>query len=321
MTTNNITTVTYFILQGILDIPELQVFFFLLVLLTYLITLGGNVIILILVCLDSHLHTPMYFFLCNLSILNICSTTVTLHKVFVMFVTGDNEVSYTSCMAQVYLYVWLSSNEFLLLTAMSYDRYVAIYRPLHYSALMNSGVCAALAIFCWSLSFLLRLPAMVILWQFSCYTSNTINHFLCDAVLLMDLSCSDTSTLELLMLYGSFFSAFIPFVLIVISYFFIIITIMRIKSSTGRSKAFYTCSSHLTIVSFHYLSIACLYVIPSGTVKTMKFLSLLSTAVVPMLNPFIYSLKNKDVKSAVQRRLKSFTIITGKEVIFWVGKT
>ncbi|XP_068103841.1 olfactory receptor 6C74-like [Hyperolius riggenbachi] len=323
MTMANITMVTYFILKGILDIPELQVLFFLLVLLTYLITLGGNTTILLLVWLDSHLHTPMYFFLCNLSVLNLCSTTVTLHKVFVMFVTGDNVVYYTDCMAQVFLFSWFSSNEFLLLTAMSYDRYVAICRSLHYSNLMKSRVCAALAIFCWSFGLLQTLPVMAILWQVSCYTSNIIKHVFCDTVLLMNLSCSDTSTLELLILIeGALLSTFTPFLLTFISYYFIITTIMRIKSSTGRSKAFYTCSSHLAVVTLLYASIVCQYLIPSNTFKSKKLFSLLNTALVPMLNPFIYSLKNKDVKSAVQRKLKSFTIIIGREVIFGVvGRT
>ncbi|KAM5145669.1 olfactory receptor 6C1-like [Mantella aurantiaca] len=299
--------VTYFILIGISDASKLQVPIFLLVLVIYLMTLGSNLTILLLVGLDSQLHTPMYFFLSNLSILDISSTTVTLHKIFVIFITGYNIVSFTECMTQAYIFIWLSVNELILLTAMSYDRYAAICNPLHYSTVMSGSVCAGLAIFCWSFSFLQTLPAMITLSQFSCYTSNIINHFFCDIVPLISLSCSDTSTLELLIFTeGVLLCTFTPFLLKFISYVFIIATIMRIKSSTGRSKTFYTCSSHITVVSLHYAVIVCQYFTPSGTLKFGKLLSLLQTAVVPMLNPLIYSLKNKDVKSALQRQLKHF---------------
>ncbi|XP_068103826.1 olfactory receptor 2AP1-like [Hyperolius riggenbachi] len=310
MNEKNKTTVTYFILKGISDVPELQVLIFLLVLLIYLITLGGNVTIVLLVCLDSHLHTPMYFFLCNLSCLNISSTTVSLHKVLVNFVTGDKIVSFINCMVQVYFFSWLSSNDFILLTAMSYDRYVAICKPLHYSTVMNGRACTALATFCWVFSLLQVLPALIILSQYSCYTSNIINHFLCDAILLMTLSCSDTSLLELLIYTeGALLATFTPFLLTFISYVFIITTIMGIRSAIGRSKAFYTCSSHLTVVTLLYTIIICQYLIPAGTFKSGKMLSLFNTAVVPMLNPFIYSLKNKDVKSALKRQQKYFLSI------------
>ncbi|XP_018419665.1 PREDICTED: olfactory receptor 2AP1-like [Nanorana parkeri] len=306
----NKTLVAYFILKGISDVSKLQVPIFLLVLFIYLITLGSNLTILLLVCLDSKLHTPMYFFLANLSILDISSVTVTLHKVLITFETGYNIVSFTDCMEQVYIFSWLSGNELILLTAMSYDRYAAICNPLQYSTVMRRSVCVGLAIFCWSFSFLQILPAMILLSQFSCYTSNIINHFFCDIMPLLSLSCSDTSTLELLIFtQGLLLCTFIPFLLTFISYVFIIATIMRIKSSTGRSKAFYTCSSHVTVVTLHYAILVCQYFTPSGTLKFGKLLSLFNTAVVPMLNPLIYSLKNKDVKSALQRQLKYFTAL------------
>ncbi|XP_068103857.1 olfactory receptor 2AP1-like [Hyperolius riggenbachi] len=303
----NKTAVTYFILKGISDVPELQFLISVLVLLIYLIALGGNLTILLLVCLDSHLHTPMYFFLCNLSILNVSSTTVTLHKALVRFATGNNVVPFAGCIAQVYFFTWFCGNELILLTAMSYDRYIAICSPLHYTSVMNGRVCAGLATFCWSFSILQILPAMAILSQFFCYTSNVINHFLCDIAILMDISCNDTSILELVLLtQGVLLSTFIPFLLTFISYVFIITTILGIKSSTGRSKAFYTCSSHLTVVCLLYTTLVCQYFTPSSTFKSSKLLSLLNTAVVPMLNPFIYSLKNNDVKTALQRKMKSF---------------
>ncbi|KAM5145666.1 olfactory receptor 6C1-like [Mantella aurantiaca] len=314
--------VSYFILKGISDVPDLQLVIFLLVLLIYHVTLGGNLTILLLVCLDSQLHTPMYFFLCNLSILNISSTTITLHKILAIFVTGDNAVSFAACLAQVYVFTWLCGDELVLLTAMSYDRYVAICNPLHYSTVMNRRVCAGLAIFCWSFSFLQILPAMIVLTRFSCYTSNIIDHFFCEILGLMNLSCSDTFMLQMLMFTeGVLLSTFTPFLLTFISYAFIIATIMRIKTSTGRSKAFYTCSSHLTVVALQYTTIACQYLTPSGTFKSGKFLSMFNTAVIPMLNPFIYSLKNRDVKSALQRKLKYFTANVGREDGHLAGRT
>ncbi|XP_068103822.1 olfactory receptor 6C3-like [Hyperolius riggenbachi] len=295
----------YFFVNGFSDVPELQPLIFPLVLLIYLITLGGNITILLLVCLDSHLHTPMYFFLCNLSMLDIASSTVTLHKVLLICVTGDSVVTLTDCMTQLHVYTWLCGNELVLLTAMSYDRYVAICNPLRYSAVMNNKVCVGLALFCWSFSILQPIPMIVVVSRLSCFTTNIIDHFFCDLMPLMTISCSDVYALKLVIFAdGALFSTFIPFLLTFISYAFIISTIMRIKSRTGRSKAFYTCSSHLTVVILLYLTLACQYMTPSGTFKSTKIFSLLNTTVVPMLNPFIYSLKNKDVKSAFHRKFK-----------------
>ncbi|XP_068103837.1 olfactory receptor-like protein DTMT [Hyperolius riggenbachi] len=307
MSEKNTTSMTYFILVGFSDVPELQVPIFLLVLHIYITTLGGNLIILLLVCLDSHLHTPMYFFLCNLSIIDLCSTTVTLHHILVIFVTGNNEVSFIGCMIQMHFFSWFSSASLMLLAAMAYDRYVAVCKPLHYTTIMNVKVCASLSIFCWVLSLQQISTPTVMISQYSCYTSNIINHFFCEIKALMNLSCSDTSVLKLLTYTcGGLIVTFTPFLLTFISYVFIITTIMRIKTSTGRSKAFYTCSSHITAVMLLYTTLICQYLTPSGTFKSAKLLALFNTAMVPMLNPFIYSLKNKDVKSAMQRKLKYF---------------
>ncbi|KAM4641808.1 olfactory receptor 13C9-like [Discoglossus pictus] len=239
MDQKNQTLLSYFVIKGISDIPKLQTPIFLLVLLIYLIILGGNTTILLLICLDPHLHTPMYFFLGNLSLLDISSTTVTLHPTLVTFITGDNTVSFLG----------------------------------------------------------------------SCYVSNVINHFFCDLVPLMKLSCSDTSVLEMLILTeGMLINLLTPSSLTFISYVFIIGTILKIRSSTGRSKAFYTCSSHLTVVLLLYMTLFCQYMRPVSTdsLESNKLFSLFNTAIVPMLNPLIYSLKNKDVKSALRRQLKLF---------------
>ncbi|XP_077137693.1 olfactory receptor 6C3-like [Ranitomeya variabilis] len=308
MDPKNQTMARYFILKGISDVPELQTLAFLLVLFIYLITFGGNMTILLLVFLDSVLHTPMYYFLCNLSILDLSSSVVTLYKIPSVFVTGNNTISFIACMVQVCIFSWLSGNELIMLTAMSYDRYVTICYPLHYVTVMNNRFCAALASFCWAISLLQILPAMVILVSFTCYISHVINHFFCDIIPLIDISCSDTSVLQLLIFTeGALLSTFAPFFLTFISYVFIITTIIKMQSSSGRSKAFYTCSSHLTVVGLHYSSLVCQYLTPIGTFKSNKLLALFNTAIVPMLNPIIYSLKNKDMKLAFQRQLHYFT--------------
>ncbi|XP_053330054.1 olfactory receptor 1019-like [Spea bombifrons] len=308
----NQTMLAFFIIQGISDVPGLQVPIFLMVLVIYLLTLVGNMTILLLVCSDPQLHKPMYFFLCNLSILDLSSINVTLHNTLAIFISGDRKVSFLGCMAQVCMFSWLSGNELILLTAMSYDRYVAICKPLRYPTLMNQRVCVLLAVTCWVFSLIQVLPPVFILAKFSCYTSNKINHFFCDIVILMRLSCSDTSVLELLIFTeGVLLSTFTPFVLTFTSYVFIINAIMRIKTNNGRRKAFHTCSSHLTVVTLLYVILVCQYLTPTSTTTLdfNKFFSLFNTAAVPMLNPLIYSLKNKDVKLAARRRLKCFKII------------
>ncbi|KAM8952796.1 olfactory receptor 6C74-like [Pelodytes ibericus] len=318
MRETNQTTWNYFIIIGISDVPELQVLIFLLVLLIYLLTLGGNITILLLVFLDPHLHTPMYFFLCNLSILDMSSISVTLNKIFIIFISGDRTISFLSCMVQLCMFSWLSGNELILLAAMSYDRYVAICNPLRYSMVMNHRVCVLLTAFCWTLSLAQVLPPVVILARLSCYTSNAVNHFFCDIIPLMKLSCSDTSILKLLIFTeGAVLSTLTPFALTFLSYVFIITTILRINTSTGRRKAFYTCSSHLTVVLLLYVLLTCQYLMPTSTnsLDANKFFSLFNTAAVPMLNPLIYSLKNKDVKSAAKRRLQCFKqVISGTTI-------
>ncbi|KAM3912269.1 olfactory receptor 5V1-like [Leptodactylus fuscus] len=303
----NQTMVTFFIIKGISSLPSLQVLIFLLVVLIYLSTLGGNVTILLLVCLDHHLHTPMYYFLANLSILDISSSTVTLHKIIGSFITGEKKVSYASCLIQFYIFSCLSCSELLILTAMSYDRYVAICKPLRYSVIMNCKVCVLLSVVCWVISFIEVVPYLALLSKFSCYKSNVINHFFCDFVPLLNLSCSETSTLKLLsLLEGLLLLSFTPFLLTFTPYVFIIASILRIQSNIGRRKAFYTCSSHLTVVVLLYATLVCQYLRPitADSLESNKLFSLFNTAAVPMLNPLIYSLKNRDVQSSLRKRLK-----------------
>ncbi|XP_073454032.1 olfactory receptor 5AR1-like [Aquarana catesbeiana] len=308
----NHTMVTFFYIQGITDVSDLQILIFIQVLLIYLITLGGNMAILLLICLDSHLHTPVYFFLANLSIVDVSSATITLHKVLVIFITGDHMVSYPACITQMYFFASLIGHELLILSAMSYDRYVAICNPLRYHMVMNSSIGSLLAISCWFMGFIQVLPAVVIFSGFSCYTSNKINHFFCDMIPLIKIICNDTSVLDILFLFhGIFVIALPPFLFTSVSYIFIISTIMRIPSNTGKQKAFFTCSSHLTVVTLLYTTLVSQYLTPTslGTLNAKKMISLFNTAAVPLLNPLIYSLKNKDVKLAVRRMLGFCKII------------
>ncbi|KAM4642017.1 olfactory receptor 6C3-like [Discoglossus pictus] len=300
--------VLYFIIKGITEVPKLQAPVFVLVLLLYVITLGGNMIILHLVCHDPQLQTPMYFFLGNLSLLDISSTTVTLHKILVTFISGNHTVSVIACLAQYFVFASLTSNQLLMLTAMSYDRYVAICKPLHYPMIMNHIVCVLLATFCWVLGFIEVIPIIILMSEITCYKTNIINHYLCDLLPLVQASCSDTTALKALVFTeGLFITILIPFLLTMLSYLFIIITILKIRSSSGRRKAFYTCSSHLTVVILLYTTLSCQYIRPSTNenADSNKMFSLLNTAAVPLLNPLIYSLKNKDVKSALRNRLRS----------------
>ncbi|XP_018421030.1 PREDICTED: olfactory receptor 145-like [Nanorana parkeri] len=306
MDQSNASAVKYFIIAGMSDLPVLRLLIFLLVLIIYLITVSGNLTILVLVCLDHHLHTPMYFFLANLSILDISCSTITLHKILVSFISGNNIVSVVGCLIQIYMFFSMTCNELMILSAMGYDRYVAICNPLHYHTVMNPRVCAFLATVCWLFSFSENIPTLIQLCQLTCYKSNVINHFFCDVVPVTKLSCSDTFFLELYMLVvGSFIAGFFPFVLTFISYIYIIMAIRKIRTSTGRHKAFYTCSSHLTVVILLYSTLIFQYLRPHSmvSVNTNKLFSLFNTAAIPILNPLIYSLKNKDVKDALRRCL------------------
>lgn len=225
--------------------------------------------------------------------------------------TGDKSVSVTGCMAQIFIFCSMTCNELSILTAMSYDRYVAICNPLHYHRIMNQRTCVLLATVCWVLSFLENLPTLVEFCRLICYRSSIINHFFCDPVPVLKLTCSNTLILELYMLLvGGFIADLPPFILTFISYVFIISIILKILSNIGRPKAFYTCSLHLTMVILLYTTLVFQYLRPSSLVNldSNKIFSLFNTALVPMFNPLIYSLKNKDVTTALKRQIGFFKL-------------
>ncbi|KAM4696220.1 olfactory receptor 5M11-like [Rhinophrynus dorsalis] len=318
MNQRNVTIMTYFVLAGVSDFPEVQAIIFILVLFIYLITLGGNMTILFLIFIDPRLHTPMYFFLSNLSSLDLMVTTVTLYRIFYTFISGEKSITFQACFAQSYFTITLIGIELFILTAMSYDRFAAICNPLRYHVVMNRKVCIVLVTICWVVGFLDTLPVTYIVYGFSCYKSRVINHFFCEILALMNLSCSDTSLLEKTILIEALIGDFSPFLLTIISYVCIISTILKIKSTSGRRKTFYTCSSHLTVVILFYVTLSCLYLRPRSmfSLDSDKLFSLLYTAIVPMLNPLIYSLKNKDVKSALNGVLNNHKVLKSSVVGF-----
>ncbi|XP_029435810.1 olfactory receptor 1F1-like [Rhinatrema bivittatum] len=301
----NHTGVTEFLLLGFSEFPEMQFPLFTLFSLLYLMTVLGNLLVISIVCADRHLHTPMYFFLANLSILDISSLKVTVPKLLAILLKQSNIITFTDCFIQMYCFSVCVEIEFLLLTAMAYDRYVAICNPLHYTIIMNKRVCALLAAVSWLAGLIDTLPHTVVTSQLSFCDSNVINHFFCDFTELLKLSCSDTSVIESMTYVEGVFEVFTPFLLTLTSYVFIISTILKIHSREGKRKAFSTCSSHLTVIILAYGTILGVYLQPSSedSKKSNKLHTTLYIIILPLLNPLIYSLRSKELKVALKKAL------------------
>ncbi|XP_030395475.1 olfactory receptor 11A1-like [Gopherus evgoodei] len=302
----NQTSITEFILLGFGNLPGLQILFFVLFLVIYIVTMTANILIVAIVVSDQHLHTPMYFFLGNLSCLEICYTSTILPRMLANFLTGDKTISVTGCIVQFYLFGVLVTVECYLLALMSYDRYLAICKPLHYAALMNGRFCMQLAVGSWLSSFIVLTILICLVSQLIFCGPNEIDHFFCDFSPMIKLSCSDTSLVTLVTLIFSSIDIVSPFILTLTSYIFIISTILRIPSTTRRQKAFSTCSSHLIVVTVFYGALMIVYILPNtGSLKALnKFFSILYTVMTPLINPLIYSLRNKDVKEALRRAVQ-----------------
>ncbi|XP_047405741.1 olfactory receptor 6C76-like [Sciurus carolinensis] len=304
----NQTSATEFILLGLTDDPKLNIFIFLFLFFTYILSITGNLTIITLTLIDLHLKTPMYFFLRNFSFLEISFTTVSIPRYLVSIITGDKTISYNSCMAQVFFLILLGATEFFLLTAMSYDRYVAICKPLHYTTIMSTRICSLLVICSWLTGFLIIFPPVIMGLQLDFCDSNIVDHFTCDSSPLLLISCTDTYFLELLGFFLAILTLFATLTLVILSYVFIIRTILRIPSAEQRKKAFSTCSSHMIVVSISYGSCIFMYVKTSakeGEALT-KGIAVLNTSVAPMLNPFIYSLRNQQVKQSFKNLVKRY---------------
>ncbi|XP_047548365.1 olfactory receptor 5M11 [Lutra lutra] len=305
MSITNESAITEFILLGLTDSPELQPLLFVLFLGVYLATLLGNLGLILLIRLDSHLHTPMYFFLTNLAFVDLCYTSNATPQMLSNFLSEKKTITFAGCFTQCYIFIALLLTEFYMLAAMAYDRYVAICNPLHYSMKMSRRVCICLATFPYVYGFSDGLLQAILTFRLSFCRSNVINHFYCADPPLIKLACSDTYVKEHAMLISAGFNLSNSLSIILVSYAFIIAAILRIRSAEGRHKAFSTCGSHMMAVTLFYGTLFCMYVRPptDKTVEESKIIAVFYTFVSPLLNPLIYSLRNKDVKQALKNVL------------------
>ncbi|KAM3926806.1 olfactory receptor 1G1-like [Leptodactylus fuscus] len=292
--------------------PQLQLPLFVGVGFMYLVCLLGNLTILIIVCMTPKLHTPMYFFLCNLSVLDIIYVSVISPKLLAIMITKDTTMPNSQCLIQLFLYVFCVATEFFLLTTMAYDRYVAICVPLRYVLLMNRWICFLLAFLSWNLGAVNSLVYTLLISKLSFSESKEINHLFCHMMSILRLSCVDSTNIRLLITVNGIALGFVCMILIFTSYMYIMSTILKIKTTSGRQKAFSRCSSHITIVLLFCLSSLSLNMKAESesSQEQDKMLSMIYIAVVPMLNPLVYSLRNKDVISALRNIV--FSDITKK---------
>nr|XP_027810881.1 olfactory receptor 7A10-like [Marmota flaviventris] len=305
MKSRNSTQISEFILLGFSEDPELQPLIFGLFLSMYLVTVLGNLLIILATISDSNLHTPMYFFLSNLSFVDICFTSTTIPKMLVNIQTQSKAITYAGCITQMYFFIHFAGLDIFLLTVMAYDRYVAICHPLHYTVIMNHGFCVLLVLMCWTLSFPNSLLQSLMALRLSFCTNVEIPHFFCELNQVVHHACSDTFLNDIVIYFSSLLLAFCTFTGILYSYSKIVSSIRAISSAQGKYKAFSTCVSHLSVVSLFYGTSLGVYLSSAVTQKSYSTAtaSVMYTVVTPMLNPFIYSLRNKDIKSALRRQL------------------
>ncbi|XP_068827852.1 olfactory receptor 2AP1-like [Capricornis sumatraensis] len=308
------TSVIKFILLGLTSDAKLQAVLFPFLLLTYVLSIMGNLTIIILTLLDHRLQTPMYFFLRNFSVLEVSFTSVFVPKMLVSIGTGDKAISFAGCFTQYFFGILLGATEFYLLAAMSFDRYVAICKPLHYTTLMSRRLCIQLVLCSWFSGFLVVIVPHVMTLQLPFCASNIINHYCCDYTVLLHLSCSDTRFIEVIEFVLAAVTLIFTLMLVILSYTYIIRTILRIPSAQQRKKAFSTCSSHMIVVSLSYGSCIFMYINPSVEDATTfnKGVAVLNTSVAPLLNPFIYTLRNKQVKTAFRHLVSKIITFSRK---------
>ena len=299
----NGTTVTEFILLGLVETPELWPLVFILFLLAYMTTVGGNLSILAAVLVEPKLHTPMYFFLSHLSFADFCYSSIIAPKMLVNLVVEDRTISFLGCIMQFFFFCTFVVTELILFAVMAYDRFVAVCNPLLYTVVMSQRLCALLVLgsYAWGVVCSLTLTCSALNLYFRGF--NTINHFFCELSSLIALSCSDSHLTQLLLFIVATFNEISTLLIILTSYLFIVVTALKMHSSSGHRKVFSTCASHMTAITIFHGTILFLYCVPNSknSRHTVKVASLFYTVVIPMLNPLIYSLRNKDVKDTVSK--------------------
>uniref|UniRef100_L7N174 G-protein coupled receptors family 1 profile domain-containing protein n=1 Tax=Myotis lucifugus TaxID=59463 RepID=L7N174_MYOLU len=303
MELGNLTGFSGFFLLGLSEKPALQPLIFGLFLSMYLITVLGNLLIILAVSSDSHLHTPMYFFLSNLSLVDICLTSTTVPKMLWNIQTQSKVITYAGCITQMYFFIFSGGLDDFLLAVMAYDRYVAICHPLHYTVIMNPPLCGLLVLISWIMSALNSLVQTLIVLQLSFCTDFEIPHFFCEIKQMVQLACSNTFLNTMVMYFVTVLLGGGPLAGIIYSYSKIVSSIRTIPSAQGKYKAFSTCASHLSVVSLFYGTILGVYLSSAATQSSYSngTASVMYTVVTPMLNPFIYSLRNNDIKRALKR--------------------
>ncbi|XP_004443706.1 PREDICTED: olfactory receptor 1020-like [Ceratotherium simum simum] len=304
---SNHTTVTEFILLGFRDYPELQCLLFIVFLVIYMITVFGNLGMILLIKIDSHLHTPLYFFVSNLSLVDFCYSSAVTPTMLVNFWVENTVISFNECAAQFFFFASFAGTEGFLLAVMAYDRYVAICKPLLYTVTMSPHLNVLLVLATYLAGFMNAAIHTGFTFQLSFCHSNVINHFFCDILPLLKLSCSDTRVNEIVMIAFASFNELSCLLTLLISYLYILIAILRIHSAEGKHKAFSTCASHLMTVTIFFGTILFMYLRPSSSssMDQDKVVSVFYTVVIPVLNPLIYSLRNREVKSSLSKIFKT----------------
>ncbi|XP_006871073.1 PREDICTED: olfactory receptor 10G9-like [Chrysochloris asiatica] len=297
---SNLSVVTTFILMGIPHAPALDTTLFGIFLVIYVLTVVGNLLILLVIRVDSHLHTPMYYFLANLSFLDMCFSTVTVPKMLMTFLSpGGRDISFHSCVSQLYFFHFLGSTECFLYTVMSYDRYLAISYPLRYNSMMTGRMCALLATSTWLSGSLHSAVQIILTFRLPYCGPSQIQHYFCDAPPILKLACADTSTNEMVIFINIGVVASGCFCLIVLSYVSIVCSILKIRTTEGRLKAFQTCASHCIVVLCFFVPCVFIYLRPGSKDAVDGVVAVFYTVLTPLLNPVVYTLRNKEVKRAL----------------------
>ncbi|XP_054434779.1 olfactory receptor 7A10-like [Pteronotus mesoamericanus] len=319
MAPGNLTRVSEFLLLGLSEAPKLQPLLFGLFLSMYLVTVLGNLLIILAVSSDSRLHTPMYFFLGNLSLADICFTSTTVPKMLVNIQTHSKAIAYAGCIAQMYFFILFAALDNFLLTVMAYDRFVAICHPLHYTVIMNPRLCGLLLLVSWIMSAMYSLLQCFMLLRLSFCSNLEVPHFFCDLNQVIQLACSDTFLNDMVIYISAALLGGGPLAGILYSYSKIVSSVRAIPSAQGKYKAFSTCASHLSVVSLFYGTSLGVYLSSAGNhgSHSSAVASVMYAVVTPMLNPFIYSLRNRDIKGALNR----FFATAGKQGAIVLGLT